>query len=346
MESTGKKFSLVDFFFSYEGTIGRLAYWGGTIVLGGMFWVIIFMWKLSITPPLADIFFYPIVFGVWLYSVLALMQKRCRSMGGSGTAYISVFVLSVWADCVLEAFQKSGVENSLFEVVVGLLNIGCCIIGLILLFSKPKENLDMSQRSVLLKYPLSFCIVSIVSSLSSYFIVIHAINSAVERDLGEVKTSQRSADHDLFFAANYIYRNVVGYEEFCRKHGYDMTHLPDAFSTEFAAEIEVVDREMSLHGGTLKSFLDYMRKDEGAEAEREIAAEFEYARKELILQNVAEEEGVSVKNLQWSAEYNDRMTMAEVCSYIDREGTDLLPMDSGPAKQKFYLIVKQLKQWQ
>lgn len=346
MESTDKKFSFVDFFFSYEGTIGRLAYWGGTTLLWVMVWGVTFMWRLSITSPLADLFFGPVIGGVTVYSTLALMQKRCRSMGVSGTAYISVFVLSMWVDFLLEAFKESGVENSLLEVVVGLLNIGCLIIGFILLFSKPKENPDMSQRSVLLKYPLSFCIVSMVLFLSSYFIVIHAINSAVERDLGEVKTSQRSADHDLFFAANYIYRNVVGYEEFCRKHGYDMTHLPDAFSTEFAAEIEVVDREMSLHGGTLKSFLDYMRKDEGAEAEREIAAEFEYARKGLILQNVAEEEGVSVENLQWSEEYNNRMTMAEVCSYIDREGTDLLPMDSGPAKQKFYLIVKQLKQWQ
>ena len=67
---------------------------------------------------------------------------------------------------------------------------------------------------------------------------------------------------------------------------------------------------------------------------------------EELLQNVAKEEGMLVENLQWSEEYNDRMTMAEVCSYIDREGTDLLPMDSGPAKQKVYLVVKQLKQWQ
>lgn len=35
------------------------------------------------------------------------------------------------------------------------------------------------------------------------------------------------------------------YKEFCRKQGYAMTHLPDAFSTKFAAEIEVLDREMS-----------------------------------------------------------------------------------------------------
>lgn len=346
MESTDKKFSFVDFFFSYEGTIGQLAYLGGTTVLWMMGWGVTFMSRLSIASPLTDFFLALVIWGGFLYSILALIQKRCRSMGVSGTAYVSVFVLSMWADVVLKAFKESGVDNSLFEVISTLLNIGCLIIGFILFFSRSKENPDMSQRSVLLKYPLSFCIVSIVFFLSSYFIVIDAINSAVKRDLGEVKTSQRSADHDLFFAVDYIYRNVVGYKEFCRKQGYDMTHLPDAFSTKFAAEIEVLDREMSSHGGTLKSLLEYMRKDEGAEAEKEIAAEFEYVRKKLILQNVAKEEGVSVENLQWSEEYNDRMTMAEVCSYIDREGTDLLPMDSGPAKQKFYLVVKQLKQWQ
>lgn len=292
MENSGKKFSFADFFFSYEGTIGRLAYLGGTVALCLMFWCLGFL-------------------------------------GGM--------------------FIHSDLGSSLFIVVFSgfaLLTIVWLIISFILLFSKAMEKPDMSQRSVLLKYPLSFCIVSIVFFLSSYFIVIDAINSAVKRDLGEVKTSQRSADHDLFFAVDYIYRNVVEYKEFCRKQGYDMTHLPDAFSTKFAAEIEVLDREMSSHGGTLKSLLEYMRKDEGAEAEKEIAAEFEYVRKKLILQNVAKEEGMSAENLQWSEEYNDRMTMAEVCSYIDREGTDLLPMDSGPAKQKFYLVVKQLKQWQ
>lgn len=66
----------------------------------------------------------------------------------------------------------------------------------------------------------------------------------------------------------------------------------------------------------------------------------------LIYMATQDKEGVPVENLQWSEEYNDRMMMAEVCSYIGREGTDLLLMDSGLAKQKFYLIVKQLKQWQ
>lgn len=346
MENSGKKFSFADFFFSYEGTIGRLAYLGGTVALCLMFWCLGFLGGMFIHSDLGSSLFIVVFSGVAFYSTLALMQKRCRSMGVNGTAYISVFVLLTWADFVLRAFRVSGVGNLLFEVFFALLTIVWLIISFILLFSKAMEKPDMSQRSVLLKYPLSFCIVLVAVFWGSNLIVTYAINSAVKRDLGEVKTSQRSDDHDLFFAVNYIYRNVVEYKEFCRKQGYDMTHLPDAFSTKFAAEIEVLDREMSSHGGTLKSLLEYMRKDEGAEPKEDIVAEFEYVRKKLILQNVAKEEGVSVENLQWSEEYNDRMTMAEVCSYIDREGTDLLPMDSGPAKQKFYLVVKQLKQWQ
>lgn len=187
MESTDKKFSFADFFFSYEGTIGRLAYLGGMTVLWMMVWVVTFMSRLSIASPLTDFFFALVIWGGSLYSILALIQKRCRSMGVSGTAYVSVFVLSMWADVVLKAFKESGVDNSLFEVISALLNIGCLIIGFILLFSKPKEKPDMSQRSVLLKYPLSFCIVSIAAVLSSYFIVTYAINSAVKQDLGEVK---------------------------------------------------------------------------------------------------------------------------------------------------------------
>lgn len=329
MAEQAKKFNLLKFFFSYEGTIGRLAYLGGLVTLNVLCLVITFLInKYCLGYPYW--FFWGsflLVGTVFWYSLLALMQKRCRSFEGNATWYIVVFVLMFGVKIVYDVFTNYGIENILLESVSALLAIGAIVAGLILLFSEEKENPDMSKRSVLLTYPLSFCLVVMVLVVSSQFIALEVLNEAEEPDS---KTEVEDSVSNMGAGAGFVYRHVFGYKEFCHAHGYELTRYPEAFAEKFSEEIELLQKEMVRLGSTLDAFFADIRKQHGKTIEDSVYTELDGLRKDMILLHIALQKGIPAKDVQWSDEFEDSLSMADVCYFIDTKAGAFVPTEDNP----------------
>ena len=122
-----KLIKLGKFFFSYNGKIKRLKYFFGSVVLK------IFSLSLLV---LKNYFLVSFIILTLIYSHLALVQKRSRDIGSSGTVYLLSILLLWFGTTFLPYFEGNSV---LFYMCCLFIAIGI-IANLCLLFTKSKKT--------------------------------------------------------------------------------------------------------------------------------------------------------------------------------------------------------------
>ncbi len=253
------------FFFSYKGKIGRMQFLTGLILLTGFLYILYFLKPLNpFLILLLSVFFR-------FYCWMALIQKRCRSFGSSGTLYFIpvltlIFLVEVTAGQDLEF---SPVLKNVLYICVAM----CVLVHLILLLrpsdksvftgekkgeeiredeefyeierlekqetrTEEKEKIKTEEKAVkevknsfLFRWPL----------LS--FIVFTVFMFVVLDKLGDFFPETNRPAFRLGLAIGTIERNKYFYSDFCRTQGYEMKYYPQAFAKKFEKEISIAEQD-------------------------------------------------------------------------------------------------------
>ena len=146
--------------FSYEGVLNRPLSWAIACILN-MFLQIVSWLNIEVITYL---------FGfVIFYCVLALVQKRCRDFGSSGTFWVIYASILMLLESFIFFFDVDMV-GELYIEVEKLEKILYCFL-IILLLIPSKTGVDMKLHSSLLKYPLLYVFICFILSTMMFFIL-------------------------------------------------------------------------------------------------------------------------------------------------------------------------------
>lgn len=131
------------FVFSYKGSFNRLQYFKGIFILA---------WLAAGISLIENVIFLFLLEGLYFYILFALVQKRSRDLGETGTRAVIILGLGWMAR---ELYTGLGLEDNLIASFIfcpfAFATVG---MNLYLLFYKGSPNPDMEKTSPLLKKPL------------------------------------------------------------------------------------------------------------------------------------------------------------------------------------------------
>ncbi len=302
--------NILKLLFSYKGCIGRVPY-----VLA------IFLFWLMINYCVFDFFSYTIIFLLQIYCATAVIQKRSRSFGSTGTWYILTNVILIYTMAL-----TFDIDVSFFPVIkwcIYIVMTVATIANLILVIRPSKQDVDEQKRSFLTRFPIIFTIV--------VFVGIFGMFELKDKYMPD---TNRPAFH-LGLAVGEIYRHTYAYPEFCKAQGYEMVSYPDKVREKFKEEIEIVEndqlallaRAANIHYKDIHAF--YKNNYWGPQEERLKAPLdfFESLRKRMIILEVAEEQNVSTDEVKLTKEDNERISLKDACKVVDEDAEYFVSMD-------------------
>ena len=101
-----------------------------------------------------------------LYFMLALIQKRCRDFGSSGTYWILAFSIAFIGDMAFSFCNVQEAEDLLRHIYFVMVCIQL-IVFICLLLIPSKANVDERIRSPLLKHPLIYTLICIILAIGA-----------------------------------------------------------------------------------------------------------------------------------------------------------------------------------
>ena len=127
----------------------------------------------------------------------------------------------------------------------------------------------------------------------------------------------------------FIYRHEQGYANVCAAEGYELKKYPADFAQMFGEDIAKFEKSLNAKGITLKEIADVaISENLKTKILLSIYDELKALRKVVILNIAAEMEKVSPEELVWKNEWEDAISLAEVCNIFDIGGIDLLQNSS------------------
>ena len=289
-------------FFSYRGTIARTPYVIAVLLL-------LLMLKFCVFGVIS----YVLVFFLFIHSLVALIQKRTRSFGSSGTWYILVNLLFIYS--VILTYD---IDVAFFPAIkwVNYLAIGMVsITHLIMALSPSKQNIKEPKSSFLTRFPIIFTIL--------VFAGVFAVFGLKDKYLPDTNRPT----FRLGLAIGEIYRHTYSYPEFCKEQGYEMVNYPNKVREKFKEEIEMAENDQMalLARASDEKYTDiddfYKRADWGTKEDRfQSPASFIGAlRKQLIIIDVAKEQNIDTDKVKLTSQDNERVSLKDACKTMDED---------------------------
>ena len=302
--------NILKLFFSYKGIIYRIPYITGVLLLGIITKFCVF-----------GLISYVIVFFLVIYCLTALIQKRSRSFGSSGTWYILVNVLLLYTIALTFDVDMSFFPEIRWAIylIIGI----TAVTHLILALQPAKQNVDEQKRSFLTRFPIIFAIL--------VFVGIFGMFEVKDKHMPD---TNRPAFH-LGLAVGEIYRHTYAYPEFCKAHGYEMVNYPNKVREKFKEEIEIAENDQMalLARASDEKYTDindfYKRADWGTQEERfKAPADFiEALREHMIISEVAEEKNIDKDKVKLTKEDEKRVSLKDACKVIDEDADFFVSSD-------------------
>ena len=302
--------NILKLFFSYKGIIYRIPYITAVLLLGIITKFCVF-----------GLISYTIVFFLVIYCLTALIQKRSRSFGNSGTWYILANVLLLYIKAL-----TFDVDKSFFPAIKWILYLitGIAVVAFLILALRPsKQNIDEQKRSFLTRFPIIFTILVFVGIFGMF-----------ELKDNYMPDTNRPAFH-LGLAVGEIYRHTYAYPEFCKSQGYEMVNYPNKVREKFKEEIEIAENDQMalLARASSEKYTDindfYKRADWGTQEERfKAPAEFiEALRERMIINEIAAAKNIDRAKVKLTKEDNDRVSLKDACMIIDEDADFFVSSD-------------------
>ncbi len=288
-----KLIKLGKFFFSYNGKIKRLKYFFGSVVLK------IFSLSLLV---LKNYFLVSFIILTLIYSQLALVQKRSRDIGSSGTIYLLSILLLWFGTTFLPYFEGNSV---LFYMCCLFIAIGI-IANLCLLFTKSKKTKTAPAKSILSKYPILTAI--------SCFAIFWTTSFCIGYQAG------KSFPEELLRADRVIYKHTEVYPQVCKEYGYELSVYPRNFLALFKDKIEKVDKISKQFGLPYSEIVDYIKYSPKYQKliEDEVRAEIESLRKEHLREFAADKNKANGKVMVSVEDINDILVAKDICRELEK----------------------------
>lgn len=256
----------------------------------------------------------------------ALMQKRARAFGSSGTWYILANLLILYT-----AALTYGIDETFFPVIrwsKRITDFIAIIAHLILAIRPSKQKIDEQKRSFLTRFPIVFTI-----------LVFIGIFGMFKLQDSYMPDTNRPSFH-LGLAIGEIYRHIYAYPEFCKAQGYEMVNYPNKVREKFKEEIEIAENDQmalleraSQIGALDKNYKDiqdfYKRADWGTQEDRfKAPADFlEALRERLIIIEIAEEQKIDEDKVKLSKDDYERVSLKDACKVIDEDADYFVSSD-------------------
>ena len=303
--------SISKLFFSYKGVIGRVPYITAVFLL----WIIT---KLCIFGMMS----YILTMILLIYCLTAIIQKRARSFGSSGTWYILANLLFLYV--ITLTFATS---EAFFPAVKLPKLIAACIATValsILAFKPSKPNVDEQKRSFLTRFPVVYTI-----------LVFAGIFGVFELKDKYMPDTYRPSFH-LGLAIGEIYRHTYGYPAFCRAQGYEMVNYPNKVREKYREEIEIAENDQmallakAAPDENYKDIQDFYNSDNWGTPEEvsdAVSDFFEKLRIRLIALEVAKEQNIDAKDVKLSEEDDARVSLKDACKVVDEDADYFVSSD-------------------
>ena len=302
--------NILKLFFSYNGNIGRIPY------ITAVFLLLIIL-RISAISFLSYIF----IFLLFIYCLTALIQKRARSFGSSGTWYILANLLLLYT-----AVLTYGIDESFFPIIKYFkyaADFIAIVAHLILVFRPSKQNIDEQKRSFLTRFPIIFTILA--------FVGVFGMFEIQDRYMPD---TNRPAFH-LGLAVGEIYRHTYAYPEFCKTQGYEMVNYPNKVREKFKEEIEIAEKDQMalLSKASDKKYNnldDFYKSNEWGTQEERLKAALDFIealRERLIVLEVAEEQNIAADKVKLTKEDNERVSLKDACKIIDEDADFFVSSD-------------------
>lgn len=290
-----KKFfwRLIDFFFSYDGRINRLQYFGGVFFCGLVVALVTYLNELVGN----------IISILYLYILLGFVQKRSRDMGETGTKYIIAMLLGYFAASFKPLVGDSD-EDSILGVLVSLSIIASFVANLCLIFCKGVENPDMNKRSKLTKRPVLLTVAVVIISFGSLVGVSYFYGGNDELEKATT-------------AAGALYRHTIVYNDVCGEYGVKLTKYSNTFKDELKNEIKVIENVLKKNGMSLEYVYDEINSNYGEMIRQLAREELNDVRIAFILGVVSKDQGVSLDEIIWDDEFYNIASLQDACVLFD-----------------------------
>ncbi len=143
------------------------------------------------------------------------------------------------------------------------------------------------------------------------------ISESSRLSLEETKDLER-----MTMMATLIYRHQIGYPDFCRKNGYDMTLYPQVFTDHFQSEINILDQALRQKGSSLEDFIPRVSQKLGVMLDQIIEAEMIAMQKQMELISLID---TSRKNRGMPQEgVSSLVSSKKLCQKIDENAQMIL----------------------
>lgn len=123
-------------------------------------------------------------------------------------------------------------------------------------------------------------------------------------------------------AVSILYRQINGYPQACADNGYEMNNFPQRFVERYQTEINQIKDAAQKYNYNLEEL--FASLDNNSEVKNqmleEVNGELEQVRKQIILSVMQEQSGQAES--EWSEDFDDLLTMAELCQILDEESDD------------------------
>ncbi len=123
-------------------------------------------------------------------------------------------------------------------------------------------------------------------------------------------------------AVSILYRQINGYPQACADSGYTMNEFSQKFVKRYQSEINQIKNAALNYNYTLEELFSDL--DNNSEIRNqmvdEIKIELEQVRRQIILSALREHSGQAEP--EWSDDFDNLLTMAELCQMLDKEPDD------------------------
>ena len=264
---------------------------------------------------------YVLVFLLLIYCLCALIQKRSRAFGSSGTWYILANLLILYT-----AALTYGIDETFFPAIRWSKRVAdfiAIVAQLILAIRPSKQEVDEQKRSFLTRFPIIFTI-----------LVFIGIFGMFKLQDSYMPDTNRPSFH-LGLAVGEIYRHTYAYPEFCKEQGYEMVNYPNKVREKFKEEIEIAENDqMALlekaSDEKYKNIQDfYKRADWGTSEDRFNAPAkfFEALRERLIAIEIAEEQKIDKDKVKINEDDYKRVSLKDACQVVDEDADYFVSID-------------------
>ena len=127
----------------------------------------------------------------------------------------------------------------------------------------------------------------------------------------------------------FLYRHEQGYAKICAAEGYEMKKYPKDFAQMFGKEITEFERALHAKGITLEE-IENTAIPESLKTRilLSVYEELKALRRVVILNVAADMQKISPENIVWKNEWEDAISLAEICNIFDIGGIEMLQNSS------------------